>query len=533
SAGSSDSSLLDGTRPEAVADSESAPKLVERLGTGDDARQRAHASMSRQYKWNIVVFVSLAGSFSPLSSNIYFPAIDSISRDLGVSTSLIALTVTVYMVVQGVAPSLLAVFSDTYGRRIAFAATLLIYTAANLALAFVPDFATLMVLRGLQAAGSAATISISSGVISDIATPEERGGFMGTNAGLRMSGQAIGPIIGGLLNNQWGFKSIFWLLFVMSTIVLLALVFFLPETHEGIVGDGNRPLTGISKPFIYYILKDPSQPSPQQPDEKRSMDGEKPGRPRLTLLSVFTPMAIIAQKDVFVLLAWGSLAYTAWSMVTSSTTTSLLHGHPYLKQWELGLCFLPNGMGCVAGSLVTGWLLDRSFRSAEAKYRLRNGLDADVEVSGRADFPFVRARMRTMPYFSAALITTTALYGPSYEFNDLDEGYRGNLAAPLGLQFFIAFSATAIFNMNSTMLIDSFRKSPTSATALNNLCRCLLGAGGVSVIQPLIDAVEIRNAFLIVTAILVIFSPLVWVEWVWGDEWRRAREERLSAEAGQ
>jgi MFS family permease len=43
----------------------------------------------------------------------------------------------------------------------------------------------LMVLRGLQAAGSAATISISAGVIADIACPQERGRFIGTNAGIR------------------------------------------------------------------------------------------------------------------------------------------------------------------------------------------------------------------------------------------------------------------------------------------------------------------------------------------------------------
>lgn len=141
--------------------------------------------MSKRQKWNIVVFVSLAGAFSPLSSNIYFPAIATISHDLGVTPSLVALTITVYMVVQGIAPSLFAVFSDTYGRRLTFTVSLSIYTTANLALAFVPNFAALMALRGLQAAGSAATISISAGVIADIACPEERGGFMGTNAGIR------------------------------------------------------------------------------------------------------------------------------------------------------------------------------------------------------------------------------------------------------------------------------------------------------------------------------------------------------------
>lgn len=141
--------------------------------------------LSTKKKWNLVIFVSLAGAFSPLSSNIYFPAIDTISRDLGVSTSSIALTITTYMVVQGIAPSLFGAFSDTCGRRLSISISLLIYGVANLALAFTSNFPMLLVLRGLQAAGSAATISISAGVIADIACPQERGGFMGTNAGVR------------------------------------------------------------------------------------------------------------------------------------------------------------------------------------------------------------------------------------------------------------------------------------------------------------------------------------------------------------
>lgn len=142
--------------------------------------------LSKKQKWNLVIFVSLAGAFSPLSSNIYFPSIATISHDLNVDSSLVALTITVYMVVQGLAPSLFGTFSDTCGRRLTFAISLTIYTAANLALAFTSSYPMLMVLRGVQAAGSAATISISAGVIADIASPDERGGFMGTNAGVRL-----------------------------------------------------------------------------------------------------------------------------------------------------------------------------------------------------------------------------------------------------------------------------------------------------------------------------------------------------------
>jgi MFS family permease len=148
-------------------------------------KESPHRILSKKQKWNIVIFVSLAGSLSPLSSNIYFPAINTISHDLGVNATLVALTITIYMVVQGIAPSIFSTLSDTCGRRLTFTICLVIYTAANLALAFTSSYPMLMVLRGLQAAGSAATISISTGVIADITSAKERGGFMGANAGMR------------------------------------------------------------------------------------------------------------------------------------------------------------------------------------------------------------------------------------------------------------------------------------------------------------------------------------------------------------
>lgn len=126
-------------------------------GTSAPDTEPPYHILSKKQKWNLVIFVSLAGAFSPPSSNIYFPALDTISKDLGVSASLTSLTITVYMIVQGIAPSLFGALSDS-GRRLTFTVSLTIYTAANLALAFTSNYAMLTALRGLQAAGSAATI---------------------------------------------------------------------------------------------------------------------------------------------------------------------------------------------------------------------------------------------------------------------------------------------------------------------------------------------------------------------------------------
>ena len=74
--------------------------------------------------------------------------------------SLATLTVTVYMIIQGLAPSFWGSLSDVLGRRLIFIGTFIVYLASNIALAVSDNYAELMVFRALQAAGSSATISI-------------------------------------------------------------------------------------------------------------------------------------------------------------------------------------------------------------------------------------------------------------------------------------------------------------------------------------------------------------------------------------
>lgn len=492
----------------------------------------------KKQKWLLVYLVSLAAMFSPLSSNIYFPAIDTIATDLNTNTSLVALTVTVYMVVQGIAPSFWGPWSDLYGRRIIFISTLIVYVAANLALSFTVNYPMLLVLRGVQAAGSATTISIGTGVISDIAEPGESmstlftpnnslailtmlgGGFVGTNSGIRMIGQALGPVLGGILNGVWGFRSIFWFLFAFSVLVLVTLLFCLPETHRQIAGSGTVPLHGIHKPFMYWLIPTPKEwtgaPAPQNTQKSLSA----------IFSSILTPLKHLLERDILALLSWGALVYAVWSMVTSSTTTVLKREFPSLTDVELGLCFLPNGFGCVLGSILTGKLMDHNFRMVEKHYRRQHKVPDDVEIKGDHSFPYERARLSPMPYLSGLFIIVTALYGASYELNNVNRKAVSNLLISLVLQFAIAFTATAIFSINSAMMVDCFPSKGAGATAVNNLARCSLGAIGVSVVQPMIDTIHIHNTFVTLAAIVALCSPLVWVEWKWGEKWRTDREKR-------
>lgn len=116
------------------------------------APESAYSTFSSRQKAWIVVLVALAGTFSPMSSFVFYPAIDAISKDLHVTVGLV--TVTTYMIVSGIVPTLMGSAADSFGRRPIYALALFVYLVANLGLALQDTYVGLLFLRMLQSAGS-------------------------------------------------------------------------------------------------------------------------------------------------------------------------------------------------------------------------------------------------------------------------------------------------------------------------------------------------------------------------------------------
>ena len=145
-------------------------------------------------KWCIVAMVSYAACFSTLSSFIYYPAIHQLSHIFSVSIDKINLTVTSYMAVATVAPTLVGDTADVLGRRPVYVIALTLYIGANIAIILSNTYPALLGLRVLQALAisgtlsllilvsllltSSGTFSITYGVITDVASPAERGSFV-------------------------------------------------------------------------------------------------------------------------------------------------------------------------------------------------------------------------------------------------------------------------------------------------------------------------------------------------------------------
>ena len=148
-----------------------------------------------------------------------------------------------------------------------------------------------------------------------------------------MLGQAIGPVIGGILSQYLGFRSILWFLTIAGGMSFLSILVLLPETLRPIAGNGTVPLKGIHRPFMYMIT-----------GQKGAKEGTSSGleKSKVTVKGIFSPLRFLAEKDVFITLFFGSIVYTVWSMVTSSTT-DLFEESYNLTTLEVGLTFLGNG----------------------------------------------------------------------------------------------------------------------------------------------------------------------------------------------
>lgn len=141
--------------------------------------QRPYTVFTKGQKRFISLTASFAAMFSTLMSYIYYPALVPMSRSLGVSVSLINLTVTSYLIVAAIAPAFMGDMADQAGRRPIYILMFTLLIAANIGIALQNSYAALFVLRMLQSAGSSGLTSVAYGVIADITVAGERGGFVG------------------------------------------------------------------------------------------------------------------------------------------------------------------------------------------------------------------------------------------------------------------------------------------------------------------------------------------------------------------
>lgn len=461
----------------------------------------------------IVFMVALAGFFSPLSANIYFPALNSLARDFNVSSGVINLTLTSYMIFQGLAPTIFGDLADMAGRRPAYIIGFVIYISACIGIALCDSYAALLVLRCLQSSGSSGTIALASGVVADIATSAERGVWMGWATSGPMIAPAIAPVLGGIFDQFLGWRWIFWFLAILACAFLIPLLITFPETGRNVVGNGSVSPQGWNMSLLNY-LQTRKQSNSQTLERTVSRSTLQEMR-TLRIPNPLNTLHIIKEKDVALLLFYNSIVYCAFYDVMASAPQLFeqIYGFDSL---QIGLSFLPFGAGCFLAPTLTGRLMDWNFRRIAKRigYHIQKGKANDLRT-----FPIERCRIEVALPLTFIGDAAILCYGWVMQVET-------NLAAPLILMFFQGLTLTGAFNALSVMLVDLYPLSPATATAANNLVRCTMGAGATVAVIYMIDAMGRGWCFTLIAGVVAALSPILWVLERWGPQWRETRRLR-------
>lgn len=104
---------------------------------------------------------------------------------------------------------------------------------------------------------------------------------------------------------------------------------------------------------------------------------------------------------------------------------------------------------------------------------------------------------------------------------------QASVAVPLVLSFFIGLCVTWPFQILNLLIVDSYPEAPATATAANNLVRCLSGAAATAAIAPIIRGIGRGWAFTLLALLVTIPSPVLLIIVKHGPKWRRQRIQRM------
>ncbi|MEU5974160.1 MFS transporter [Streptomyces sp. NPDC047315] len=167
-----------------------------------------------------------------LDNTILNVALPSMGRELEASVSGLQWTIDAYTLVLASLLMLAGSTADRIGRRRVFMAGLVLFTLGSALCSVAPSLELLVVFRMVQAVGGSMLNPVAMSIITNTFTdPAERARAIGVWGGVVGISMAAGPLVGGLLVDTVGWRSIFWVNLPVGLAALLLTWRYVPESR--------------------------------------------------------------------------------------------------------------------------------------------------------------------------------------------------------------------------------------------------------------------------------------------------------------
>jgi EmrB/QacA subfamily drug resistance transporter len=209
-------------------------------------------------KWMCFFCVAIGTFIAYLDSSIVNIALPSLSRYFEADLSVIEWIVTSYLLMI---TGLVVIFgraADIHGRKKLYIFGFVIFTISSALCGAAPNVWSLVAFRCLQGVGAASLLANGTAIVTEVFPQKERGRALGMMASVLAASAIIGPLLGGFLADNVGWRSIFYVNIPIGIAGVFLAVKELPTTTTRGTGErfdigGAITLLGSLSCFLFLI----------------------------------------------------------------------------------------------------------------------------------------------------------------------------------------------------------------------------------------------------------------------------------------
>ncbi|GLR80427.1 multidrug effflux MFS transporter [Azospirillum oryzae] len=218
--------------------------------------------MPRPDSLSIRVLLTALVAFGPLSTDLYLPSLPTLVRVFDTDVATVQLTLSIFLVGFAVSQLVYGPMSDRFGRRPTLLVGVTIYLAASAVCAMTSSIDALIAARFFQALGACCGPVVARAVVRDVFGRDRAATVLAYMSMAMALAPAVGPMLGGVLTEWFGWRANFMLLTLFACGILAAVWSMLGETNAHRDEEALRPgrlaanylMLMRNRGFVGYVL---------------------------------------------------------------------------------------------------------------------------------------------------------------------------------------------------------------------------------------------------------------------------------------
>ncbi|EFN5357200.1 multidrug effflux MFS transporter [Escherichia coli] len=194
--------------------------------------------------WALIL--GLLAGIGPMCTDLYLPALPEMSEQLAATTTITQLTLTASLIGLGVGQLLFGPLSDKIGRKRPLILSLLLFIVSSILCATTNNIYWLVVWRFIQGIAGAGGSVLSRSIARDKYQGVTLTQFFALLMTVNGLAPALSPVLGGYIVSTFDWRTLFWVMAEISTVLLLGCLLFINETLPENKRGSSLLLTGRS-----------------------------------------------------------------------------------------------------------------------------------------------------------------------------------------------------------------------------------------------------------------------------------------------